>query len=291
MNHNKFKFLLIALIFIIIFKIHYYQKVKGFDYNDPVIYVDINGSSGFTNIQEAIDKATSGDVIFVKNGIYIENIVIDKEISLIGENNINTIIDGRSAGNTVKVNSNNVVIKNLTIQNSGIYFPNSGLNLSSNQNVVESNIIKNNLYGIIIYSSSDNLIRDNTIELNKNCGIYLSNSSNNLILNNNIMNHNFNGIGLYDQSNSNIIKYNSFFKNGYCGINIKISSMNEIISNNLSYNYIGIHVPDYENYIENNYFYNNNIDLDKELPTAGFELLFIIFSICILILMNKKKKN
>ena len=102
------------------------------------------------------------------------------------------------------------------------------------------------------------------------------------------MNHTFNGVGLYDQSNNNSIKYNSFIKNGYCGINIKISSMNEIISNNLSNNYIGIHIPNNENLIEDNYFADNTIDFDKELLTPGFEFLFILISFFILIYKKKK---
>lgn len=48
----------------------------------------------FPNIQEAIANANSGDTVFVRNGIYAGGIIIDKAISLAGEDTRNTIING-----------------------------------------------------------------------------------------------------------------------------------------------------------------------------------------------------
>ena len=81
------------------------------------IYVDDDNTTSpwdgsFDNpyqyIQDGIDAADSGDIIYVYNGTYFENIVIDIPIILIGENKNNTIIDGRAVGNTIKVNANHV---------------------------------------------------------------------------------------------------------------------------------------------------------------------------------------
>lgn len=292
MKYKKYKFkcLLLILILITCFQLYFDQNVLGF-LNNPDIYVDVNGNANFSNIQDAIDNAITGDIIYVKNGIYYENIVIDKKITLTGENSTKTIIDGRLAGNTIKINSNDVKIQNFTIQNSGIYFPNSGINITSKNNIIRSNIIKNNLYGITMYFSSNNSIIGNIINENTNCGIYLTNSINNIFLNNSIMNHDFNGIGIYDKSNYNIIKNNIFKNNGYCGINIKLSSMNEIILNNLSNNYIGIHIPSDENIIYDNEFFQNNNDIDKPILTPGFEFLLIIFSIIFLIFFKRKNNK
>jgi len=41
-----------------------------------------NGSGSYFSIQDAIDNAKPGDTVFVYNGIYHENIIIDKSIKL-----------------------------------------------------------------------------------------------------------------------------------------------------------------------------------------------------------------
>lgn len=56
--------------------------------------VDANGSGDFTTVAEAVAKAESGDIVYVKAGAY-ENEHIEgfgKDISIIGENPLNTII-------------------------------------------------------------------------------------------------------------------------------------------------------------------------------------------------------
>lgn len=48
------------------------------------LFVDLNNSEGFTSIGEALRRADEGDVVFVSEGVYFENLVIDKNVSLIG---------------------------------------------------------------------------------------------------------------------------------------------------------------------------------------------------------------
>ena len=254
--------------------------------SDLIYDISVAEDGNITSIQTAIDAAEKNDIIFVENGIYYENIVIDKAITIIGENNTKTIIDGRNAGNVIKINVENVTIKKITIQNSGIYFPNAGINLSSSHATIEESILKNNFYGMTLYNAQKNTIQNNTIQNNDNCGIYLSHSSNNNFFNNTISNQKYNGFGLYDESNKNIIINNSLKENGYCAVNIRISSMNVVIGNNISDNNIGIHIPSMENKISNNSFSNNYKNYDKEisLPGNGEGLLIPVFLVFILIL-------
>ena len=67
------------------------------------VYVAKNGTDrndGLTldkpkrNLKSALDSANPGDIIRVKAGVYTENLYINKNITLIGENQSNTIIDG-----------------------------------------------------------------------------------------------------------------------------------------------------------------------------------------------------
>ena len=257
--------------------------------NPSVIYVSNSGNGNFSSIQDAIDTANFGDIIFVLNGTYYENIVIDTPISLIGENKNNTILDGRSTGNVIKINVDDVTIKNFTIQNSGSIFPNAGINSSSNYNTIKNNVLINNFYGITLYKSSNNTITENTIRFNDHCGIYMSKSSTNNIKQNLISNHTYNGIGVYDSSDNNIIQNNSFSNNNFCAVNIRISSDNIISFNVIRNNNIGVHVPNSSNNIENNDFSGNNDDIENELLTPGFS--FIIFIVGIILFFYYKKRN
>lgn len=51
----------------------------------------------FPTIQQAINAANDGDTVFVKSGIYYEHVLVNKNISLIGQNWITTIIDGNGS--------------------------------------------------------------------------------------------------------------------------------------------------------------------------------------------------
>jgi len=56
--------------------------------------VDDDGPADFHTIQEAIDSplVIGGDTIYVHNGIYYENVVVDKTVLLIGEEREKTIL-------------------------------------------------------------------------------------------------------------------------------------------------------------------------------------------------------
>ena len=255
-----------------------------------IIYVSKTGSGNFSTIQEGIDAAESGETIYVYNGTYNENIVIDKSIVLVGEDKNNTIIDGRITGNTIKVNANFVTIKGFTIQNSGLIYPNSGINLTSNNNTIEGNLITDNFYGITLYYSFGNIIRNNTIQNDDHCGIYLSSSSNNTIFGNTIRNNVYNGVGGYYSSDNNLILGNNFINNRFCGVNIRVSQENNITGNVFSNNNIGIHIPS-NNIVENNVFSKNNINIERELISSGdlpiiligFIIILVFFGIILLI--------
>ena len=59
------------------------------------IYVDDDGGADYINISDAVEAAENGDTIFVYNGVYYENeLIIEKSITLEGENKDNTILIG-----------------------------------------------------------------------------------------------------------------------------------------------------------------------------------------------------
>ena len=245
--------------------------------NPDIIYVPTN----YLTIQEAINAATPGHSIFVYNGTYYENVVVNKTILLVGEDEHSTIIDGGGTDNVINVTADNVNINGFTIQNSGstesesgIYVISSGNNIShntvtynkngiylqhsSNNLISDNNAYSNNWYGIYLRHSSNNEIYNNNASSNYNDGIYLYYSGNNIISNNNAHSNN-NGINLY-YSSDNVVSGNNVSNND-CGIWICQLSSNNLISNNNAYsNYNGIYVY----YSSNNVVSGNNISLNND---------------------------
>ena len=88
---------------------------------ETTVYVDIDGLHDYKKIQEAIDNVENDTKIVVLNGTYVENILINKEIQLIGEDIVNTIIDGNQKGCTINLSSEQAIIKNFTIKYKVVY--------------------------------------------------------------------------------------------------------------------------------------------------------------------------
>jgi len=166
----------------------------------------------YERIQWAINNASVGTTIFVKAGTYYENVVVDKTISLVGENRTTTVIDGNRTAlkNTIFVTSGNVLIANLTIRNA--YYSGVKLDFYSSYNTIADNNITNNDDGIVLQSSSKNKILYNNIENNTWNGIFLVNMhACNEVIGNTIKN-NHNGINSYDIDR---VEANTFFHNNF----------------------------------------------------------------------------
>lgn len=207
------------------------------------VYVDDNynistpgfGYDRFNRIQYGINEVLQNGTVYVYNGTYYENIVIDKTINLTGEEKNNTIIDGGGNNDVIYVITDGVNIIGFTIQNSGfIGYPNydAGLDIRSNNNTIyNNNIRKDCFHGMYLHSSNNNVIDSNNISDNY-VGIFVMNSSNyNFLSNNKILNNSYIGIRIY-QSVSNIIIKNDVFTQGGYGIISEGSSYNNLIYHN-----------------------------------------------------------
>ena len=214
------------------------------------------GNRGY--IQDLIDNASDGDTIYIPSGIYYENIIINKSISLVGEDKNITIIDG--GGNyppVVYISADWVNISGFTIQN-GTNGPTPGIVIGySCYNNITGNILRNNDFGIELGNSSSNIIKGNTCS-NNLCGIVLIEKTNNNTITDNNISNNYGGIefnGHFGSCNDNIIKGNNISSNYECGIYSYYSNENNITGNNISNNFNGIKV--YES--NSNIITNNNI--------------------------------
>ena len=80
-----------------------------------VLIKTITVPDDYPTIQEAINNAADGDTIFVRSGTYYENVVVDKAVSLTGENVEGTVIDGGGSGSVVMIAANGVNVSGFTI--------------------------------------------------------------------------------------------------------------------------------------------------------------------------------
>ena len=158
----------------------------------------------YEKIQWAIGNASDGDTIFVRAGTYYENVVMDKTLSLVGENRSNTIIDGNRNGIVVWVQANNAVISNFTIRNGArtisnpMVIPGDGIHISRCRNcAILGNIITNNAEdGIMMFSATSCSIVGNIITNNTYIGIEIYSEtypgSGNILRDNSMINNTFN---------------------------------------------------------------------------------------------------
>lgn len=130
----------------------------------------------FQSINAAVGNASQGDTIIVKRGVYRENVVIDKSLSLVGEDNEATVIDGGGEGTVVWINADNTALSGFTLKNSGDNFTDSGIYLNGSASVkLSANKVTGNNIGVYITESGSSLLRDNVLTGNKfNFGVYSS---------------------------------------------------------------------------------------------------------------------
>jgi len=237
---------------------------------------NVNSTFNYDTIQAAIDapQTRDGHTILVGIGKYHENVVVDKSISLIGENRNTTILAGGGTGSGTGISLSgrkNVIIKNITIRSFdyGIWLSMKcgEVCLGSINNTISGNNITNNGGGIVLTSSSDyNSIFGNDITMNNYFGILLGSSFSNSVSGNNITN-NYNGIWLDDASN-NHISANTFTEN-YNGIELSYSFDNKFYHNNLIDNILQVYIetPGYSNFWDSGYpfggnYWSNYFDVD-----------------------------
>ena len=117
------------------------------------------------SIAETLKSAEDGDTIIVKGGHYKERFVIDKSVTLRGEDN--PVIDGSGSGSVITVTTPGVVILGFTIQNTGIRLSEGDAGIMvkrAKETVIEGNHFKEVLFGVQVRNSPHTVVKNNTFE-------------------------------------------------------------------------------------------------------------------------------
>ncbi|MHA1289692.1 MAG: PKD domain-containing protein, partial [Candidatus Thorarchaeota archaeon] len=221
-------------------------------------------------IQEAINNGSEGCHIYVMEGTYRENVVVDKLVIIYGNN---AVLDGMGAGNAITVIANKTEIKSLEITNastgSGIMvegnnvtiencvFTDSkiGLCLKGNDTRITNTSISGNIDGVVIYGSR-NIIKDSEIIQNSN-GTEIITGDGNRIEKNNFLD-NFFAIEIKDGDGNEVEK--NYFEGNSFAVDVYTDGKCNIDDNNVKGNGNGIRVfSDNSTSVDNNTFGLNTV--------------------------------
>ncbi|SHN89683.1 nitrous oxide reductase family maturation protein NosD [bacterium endosymbiont of Bathymodiolus sp. 5 South] len=218
------------------------------------------------NLSSIITSASDGDVYLLKPGEYLGNFVVNKEITIRGEDSVKII--GSKKGSVITVNASNVTIENLIIVNSGINLASQDSAIFVNKNVnntlIQNNTLINNLIGVYLWGSTNSSVINNKIvgkkdlrENERGNGIQLWNSPGSKVSFNDIS---YGRDGIFVTTSKDNIFNNNIFHNLRYSIHYMYTN-NSSVKNNVS---IGNDIG-YALMSSNKLNINNNISInDKE---------------------------
>ncbi|MCL2260403.1 MAG: OmpA family protein [Fibromonadales bacterium] len=189
----------------------------------------------YKTITDALGNADAGDTVFVKRGVYNENVTLIMDVVLKGEDPLTTIIDGGRRGPAV-MGVTESEISHFTIRNGleGVLCENTG-GLYIHNNIILDNhatgiaafislpeIANNVVYGnrwsgILAWGakSLDSKIEQNVVLRNGYSGLALKGPSNVVVVNNIFMENHYYGVFADPASGQTRMDYNNIYKNYY----------------------------------------------------------------------------
>ena len=254
MGNRKAGLILLIVLCSFLVSIPVIERVKA-ESNTIVVRDD------YGHIQDAINNASEGDTIYVKKGTYHENLVINKSISLIGEDLDTTIIDGAPSEGyriPIKIQCDNVAVSGFKI-----LYGYTGIQMWDVQNcTISGNRIAGGQHGIELSSSEYNNITGNIFEsIGLSSAIRLYGASHNFVCRNHISScvEGIQLIGSHDNTvTENTIK-DCMRVTINVGIRLQNSDRNTVIRNNITRSGTGltIYAANNNTIYHNNFLYND----------------------------------
>ncbi|MDH5446192.1 MAG: nitrous oxide reductase family maturation protein NosD [Gammaproteobacteria bacterium] len=206
-------------------------------YSTSLTAVEYRLTASKSKPQQIINAAKNGDKIIFSPGLYAGQLQINKSLILQGEQG--AILDGQFKNDVIRVTAPNVIIRGLTIKNSGhnltkmnagIFVEKSAINI-----LIENNQFDGNTFGIYLWRTSGSKILNNKVHgtpdrrsQDRGNGIHLSLVKKATIKGNEIWQTRD---GVYiESSNNNIIDANTMYDLRY-GVHYMYSHSNKVINN------------------------------------------------------------
>jgi len=173
-----------------------------------VLTVDDDPGADYFTIHEAVENASNGYMIFVYNGTYNEQVVVDKRLIIEGESMENVIVDGGGNGIVFHVTAKSVEISRFTVRNAdyGFYLDHC------NNTRLTYNKITSYTYGIYSNRTKDAFIAWNVITVGQ-YGVVTDHAHNDAVRYNDISYNDEYGAKDYDSDLKNCFNWNYFHNN------------------------------------------------------------------------------
>ena len=97
--------------------------------------VDASGGADFIGIQEAINNASVNDTILVHSGVYYENVVVNKSVTLKGINL--PVVDAGGEGSAITLTADGITLVGFNV--TGGPWGCAAINVTSNNNTITGN--------------------------------------------------------------------------------------------------------------------------------------------------------
>jgi len=223
----------------------------------------VGAGETYTTIQAAVTAANAGDVVVVRDGTYVENVLVDNNVvpgdvnsglqdrtglTLQSENGSATTSVEAAATDlaTVAIEAHGITFTGFTVRGAG--WSQGGIALRGAHNcTISANMLVENFYGIILTRAEQNgpgacsnTITGNTIGSNEQHGMMVvSGSNHNLISGNDIHSLGIEHAGgvLFFSSTHNQVVENTIHDNNMAGVYVDLQSdYTSFLGNDLSYN-------------------------------------------------------
>jgi len=189
----------------------------------------VGPDQSYKTIQAAVDAAAPGVTVVVHDGTYVENIKVDKNITIQSKNGATrtTVQAANPDSDVFKVTADGVTISGFTVQGAsgtgkaGIGLENAGKCIITNNSISDCD------YGILALNSSSGIMSGNTVSGN-NTGVGVA-ASTSVLIGDNTMSGNDVGIEVTESSSGNKIFNSKIYNNGNA---IRIEGTNNEITGN-----------------------------------------------------------
>lgn len=231
-----FRLILILLVLVLFFQV---RKIAA---QADTLFVT-------TSIQNTIQNAEPGMVIYIPAGVYTEETIIVKTEGLTITGEKDAILDGDNKRAILIIEADDVTINGLTFRNTGISYTRDHAAIEVRQSVgylISNNSLINNFFGIYLSEADKGVVEGNRItasgtrEANTGNGIHMWNTNDVVIRNNTIRGHR-DGIYLEFAKNA-IIEHNISENNLRYGLHYMFSDLSVYQHNTFRKNGAGVAV-------------------------------------------------